>query len=75
MAITVETLQYGALSYEPFIDNDASEYYMMMNAPLYWQYTVIMSSKTWPFMEQLNRIVQMQLESGIGYYWELKVQI
>lgn len=29
-----------------------------------------MTSKTWPFMNQLNRIVLMQAESGIGGYWE-----
>lgn len=73
MAITVETLQYGTLSYEPFIDRATSEYYMMMKEPLYWQFSVVMSSKTWPFMRELNRIVFMQRESGIGYYWELKV--
>lgn len=31
-----------------------------------------MTSKTWPFMDQLNRIVLMQAESGIGGYWEYK---
>lgn len=75
MAITVETLQHGALCYEPFIDKDTSESYMLMHSPLYWQFSIIMSSKTWPFMEQMNRIVHMQQESGIGYYWERNVNM
>lgn len=75
MAITVEMLQHGTLSYQSFLDQESSKYYMIMKQPLYWQNTVVMSSKTWPFMEQLNRIVFMQQESGIRYYWEYLVSI
>ncbi|KAG4071256.1 hypothetical protein HA402_003960 [Bradysia odoriphaga] len=74
-AVMLETMQYGTLTYQPFIDEPSSEYYMLMKQQVYWQGTIIMSSKTWPFMEQLNRIVFMQQESGIKYYWELTVSI
>ncbi|XP_037040297.1 uncharacterized protein LOC119077222 [Bradysia coprophila] len=70
-AVMLETMQYGTLTYQPFIDEPSSEYYMLMKEQAYWQGTIIMTSKTWPFMEQLNRIVFMQQESGIKYYWEL----
>lgn len=71
-AVTVEMLQHGTLSYQSFLDKESSKHYMIMN-PMYWQNTIVMSSKTWPFMEQLNRIVFMQQESGIRYYWEYLV--
>lgn len=70
MAVILETMQYGTLSYQEYIDRPSSKYYMLMKQQAYWQGTVIMTSKTWPFMEQLNRIVLMQQQSGIGYYWE-----
>lgn len=72
-AVLLETMQYGTLSYQPIIDKPSSKDYMLMKQEVYWQDTVIMASKTWPFMEQLNRIVFMQMESGIKYYWELTV--
>lgn len=75
MAVMLETMQYGTLTYQSFIDKESSEFYMLMKEPAYWQDTFIMASKTFPFMEQLNRIVLMQRESGIGYYWERRVNI
>ncbi len=74
-AVMLETMQYGTLTYQEFIDKPSSKYYMLMNQQVYWQGTIIMASKTWPFMEQLNRIVFMQQESGINYYWEQGVNI
>lgn len=75
VAIMLETMQYGTLTYQEFIDKPSSKYYMLMKQQAYWQGTTIMASKTWPFMEQLNRIVFMQQQSGIGYYWEETVNI
>lgn len=74
-AVMLETMQYGTLTYQEFIDKPSSKYYMLMKQKVYWQGTIIMASKTWPFMEQLNRIVFMQQQSGIGYYWEQGVNI
>lgn len=73
IAVTVEMMQHGTLCYQSFIDKMSSKHYMMMKQPMYWEHTVVMASKTWPFMEQLNRIVFMQQESGIRYYWEYLV--
>lgn len=67
MAIMLEIMQSGMMSYQPYIDGDSSRNYMIMREPMFWQATIIMTSKTWPFMEQLNRIVLMQQESGIRY--------
>lgn len=75
IAVAVEMMQHGTLSYQAFLDKESSKYYMIMKQPMYWQHTVVMSSKTWPFMEQLNRFVFMQQESGIRYYWEYLVNI
>lgn len=75
MAITVERMQHGTLSYQSYLDKESSKYYMMMKNPMYFSDTVVIASKTWPFMEQLNRIVFMQQESGIRYYWEYLVDI
>ncbi|KAJ6635959.1 Glutamate receptor, partial [Pseudolycoriella hygida] len=69
-AIMLETMQHGTLTYQEFIDRPSSKYYMLVKKQVYWQGTIIMASKTWPFMEQLNRMVFMQQESGINYYWE-----
>lgn len=71
----LETMQYGTLTYQEFIDKPSSKYYMLMKQQVYWQGTTIMTSKTWPFMEQLNRVVFMQQESGINYYWEQSVNM
>lgn len=73
LAVILETLQHGTLSDQPFVDRERAKNYMMMKYPVCWQGTIIMTSKTWPFMEQLNRIVLMQQESGIRYYWEYSV--
>lgn len=70
MAVMLEIMQHGSLSYQPYIDEETSKHYMIMKEAMFWQGTLIMASKTWPFMEQLNRIVLMQQESGIRYYWE-----
>ncbi|KAJ6637235.1 hypothetical protein Bhyg_09965 [Pseudolycoriella hygida] len=70
IAISVEMLQHGTLSYQSYLDKESSKHYMLMPHPIYWEHTIVMSSKTWPFMEQLNRIIFMQQESGIRYYWE-----
>lgn len=73
MAVTVEIMQHGTLSYQEFLDKESSKYYMIMKHPMYSQHTTVVATKTWPFMEQLNRIVFMQQESGIRYYWERNV--
>lgn len=73
IAVTLEMMQHGTLSYQSYIDKDASKYYMIMKQPMYWEYTIVIASKTWPFMEQINRIIFMQQESGIRYYWEHSV--
>lgn len=75
MAVMLEAMQDGTLSYQPFIDKESSHYYMKTKKSVYWQSTCIIASKTWPFMEQLNRVVLMQQESGIRYYWEQIVSI
>lgn len=74
-AVMLETMQYGTLTYQEFIDKPSSKYYMLMRQQVYWQGTIIMASKTWPYMEQLNRIIFMQQQSGINYYWEQAVNI
>lgn len=75
MAFSVEILQHGTVSYQSFLDKESSKHYMIMKEPMYWTYTVVMSSKTWPFMEQLNRIVFFQQESGLRYYWQYLVKL
>ncbi|XP_063702358.1 uncharacterized protein LOC134832305 [Culicoides brevitarsis] len=71
-AVIVETMQGGTLCYQQYIDRNDSKFLMVQKEPLYTAYTGIIASKTWPYMEQLNRIVMMQAESGIGAYWEHK---
>ncbi|XP_063697569.1 uncharacterized protein LOC134828520 [Culicoides brevitarsis] len=71
-AVLVETMQGGTLCYQDYIDKNDSKFLMIMKEPLYTSYTAPISTKTWPYMEQLNRIVFMQVESGIGTYWEYR---
>lgn len=73
MVVMLERMQHGTLVYQQYITADSSKHYILMKHPVYWEYTVVMTSKTWPFMEQLNRIVFMQQESGIRYNWEYSV--
>lgn len=68
IAVMLEIMQSGTMSYQPYIDKESSKYYMVMKDSMYWTPTIIMTSKTWPFMEQLNRIILMQQESGIREY-------
>lgn len=70
LAVMLEIMQDGSLCYQPYIDEETSKNYMIMKEAIVWQATIIMASKTFAFMEQLNRIVLMQQESGIRYYWE-----
>lgn len=72
-AVIVETMQGGTLSYQAYLDRNDSRFLMIIKEPLYVIYTAIITTKTWPFMEQLNKIVFMQVESGIGSYWEHQV--
>ncbi|XP_037041531.1 uncharacterized protein LOC119078161 [Bradysia coprophila] len=75
VAITMERMQHGTLSYLSYLERESSKNYMVMKQPMYWQYTTVMASKTWPFMEQLSRIVLLQQESGLQRYWEYLVNI
>lgn len=72
-AVIVETMQDGTLTYQSYVDKNDSRFLMIMKEPLYAQYTAMITSKTWPFIAQLNRIVFMQIESGIRSYWEYRV--
>lgn len=73
-AVIVETMQGGTLSYQEYIKRNDSKFLMVQKDTLYTAWTGIITPKTWPYMEQLNRIVFMQAESGIGSYWEHKVR-
>uniref|UniRef100_A0A336LV05 CSON002664 protein n=1 Tax=Culicoides sonorensis TaxID=179676 RepID=A0A336LV05_CULSO len=69
-AAMVETMEHGTLVYQPYINKNNSKFLMMLKETLYKEYTALITTKTWPYMEQLNRIVLMQMESGIKSYWE-----
>lgn len=75
IVIPTEQLQYGAIPFFGAVGEAIADHYMITEEYLYWEQTVIASSKTWPFMHLLNRIVQMQAESGIGKYWEYRATI
>lgn len=73
MAVIVDQMQDKTLVLFPYVNRNDSKFLMIMKQPLYFQYTAILTTKTWPWIEQLNRIVFMQQESGIWRYWAFKV--
>lgn len=75
MAVIVDQMQDKTLVLLPIVDRNDSKFLMIMKKPLYFQYTTIITTKTWPWIEQLNRIVSMQQESGIWRYWAFKANL
>lgn len=73
MAVIVNQMQDRTLVLLPIVDRNDSKSLMMMKEPFYFQYTTLLTTKTWPWIQQLNRIVAMQQESGIWRYWAFKV--
>lgn len=73
MAVIVQQMQAKPLVFFDYVDRNDSKFLMIMKQPLYYQYTAILTTKTWPWIDQLNRIVFMQQESGIWRYWAYKV--
>lgn len=72
-AVVVETLQGGTLTYQPYIEKNVSKFLMIMKEPFTLEYTALISTKTWPFMAQLNRIIFMYIESGLTGFEEYRV--
>uniref|UniRef100_A0A336LSD3 CSON002663 protein n=1 Tax=Culicoides sonorensis TaxID=179676 RepID=A0A336LSD3_CULSO len=75
MAVVCDKTQGGTVTIEGLIDQNDSQFMMIMQQPMYHQYTALIASKTWPYMEQLNRIAYMQQESGIQKIWEYEAMV
>lgn len=74
MAIVIDKTQGGSVTIQGYIDEEDSKFLMIMNEPLYYQYSALIASKTWPYMQQLNQITFLQAEGGIRSYWEHQVR-
>lgn len=75
IAVIADKTQGGTITVQGLIDPETSEFLMVMKEPLYTQYTALIASKTWPYMEQLNQIAFMQRESGVRKYWEYETVV
>lgn len=74
-AVVIDKTQGGTYSVLGFFDRDCSRLLMAMKEPIYKQYTALITSKTWPYMPQLNKLALMQQESGVRKYWEYKTVV
>lgn len=70
MAIILEVLQYGSVCYGDYLDEQLAHHFMISKEEVYWEQTLFFTTQTWPFMPQLNQMILMQSESGIGGVWE-----
>ncbi|XP_058823632.1 uncharacterized protein LOC131684626 [Topomyia yanbarensis] len=70
VAIGVSRLNYGHYLIGDFITEENIMLYRLMQGDLYHDYEVSMTTKTWPFREQLSDLILRIVESGIRSYQE-----
>lgn len=73
MIYTVEILQHGSLCYVDFIDTAIASHMTLAKHDLFSEQPIVVARKTWPFLYLINKMIQMQAESGIAEIWEFKV--
>lgn len=57
-----------------YINEEALNYLQLMLNDMYFEYCVLMFSKTWPMKTAYDLLVLHVAESGIQKYWELQVK-
>ncbi|XP_055604897.1 uncharacterized protein LOC129753122 [Uranotaenia lowii] len=73
LAYSIERLPYGHFAIGEYIDEEASTEFHLMMEDIYWENCVIMSSKTWPMMKQLDYLILWIFQTGIQRQWEHRV--
>ncbi|XP_063702357.1 uncharacterized protein LOC134832303 [Culicoides brevitarsis] len=75
IAVALDRTQAGTASVHNLLTRDDSKHLMIMKERLYAQYSVLIASKTFPYMEQLNKMAFWQQESGIREIWEYETVV
>ncbi|XP_046988136.1 glutamate receptor ionotropic, kainate glr-3-like [Schistocerca americana] len=74
LAFIVERLPGGYFSIGDYIDEEAlSNWLRPMREDIYWEHVVFAVRKCWPYLEQLNDIIDRLFEAGIISAWEGQV--
>lgn len=71
--LTEFTQNHCVVNLNNILDHVSAENYMVAKEEITGQYTTVISHKTWPFMEYMNRIIFAITESGIRKHWEYMV--
>lgn len=49
------------------------EYLQLMHHDIYYEYSLAMTSKTWPLKTHLDALIANVVQSGIQSFWEYQV--
>ncbi|XP_055633900.1 uncharacterized protein LOC129774216 [Toxorhynchites rutilus septentrionalis] len=73
VAFATARLKYGHLMLGEWITAENVRKYQLMKEDLYFEHEVSMATKTWPLMEQFNKLTMRTIEASIRYYQEQDV--
>lgn len=71
--LTESTQNRALVNLNNILNHASAPNYMVAKEEICSQYTSVISHKTWPFMEYMNRLIYAITESGIREYWEYEV--
>lgn len=72
-SFSIERLPYGHYAIGEYVTEETVDKYQIMINDIYYELCVAMSTKTWPLMSYLDKLILQILESGIQQYVELDV--
>lgn len=68
-----ERTEFGHFGPTDFLDKETSRQKKLLANDILWQSCTAFVSKTCPFKSRLNDLIMNIRQSGIQYYWELRV--
>ena len=73
LSFSIERLPYGHYAIGEYITEETVGNYQIMLNDIYYELCVAMSTKTWPLMSYLDKLIVQITESGIQQYVEIDV--
>ncbi|XP_046988133.1 glutamate receptor ionotropic, kainate 2-like [Schistocerca americana] len=74
LAFIIERLPGGYFTIGDYIDEEAASRYLRpMREDIYWEYVVLAVPKGWPYIQQLDELIDILFEAGIMHAWEGQV--
>lgn len=72
-SFSIERLPYGHYAIGEYVTEESVGNYQIMINDIYYELCVAMSTKTWPMMSYLDKLILQITESGVQQFIELDV--